>query len=213
MTRDEAVAIMKQTLGFRTDLDTECVTAMVRAQAEFEGAQTLPWFLKYEDYSFSTVAGTASYAKPTGFLKWDEDDMPHFLDSDTDSMVYLPKMKKDDAIISYYNSESNRPNCFVEKNSTIVLYPTPDSVYTISYSYFKSADGIAALSGGGTNAWLTNNPYRLIGRAGLILASDLENKASQERFAEMFATWTAWEKREIAQREESGRPTVMGRNH
>jgi hypothetical protein len=64
------------------------------------------------------------------------------------------------------------PRDYYLGSNNVVLYPTPDNVYNISWKYWAQ-DTQQTL--GQTNKWLTNAPWCLIGEAAAKICSDLGN--------------------------------------
>lgn len=209
MLRSTAVSRIQRGLGFRTDLEDECISALQEAQREFERARTLPWFLVEEDQTLSVTSGTQTVALPDGFLMEVEDDGLHYTSTDA-GLVYLTKRPFDEAKLYYRDTDAGEPLSYSLRKASLYVFPEPDTNYTLTWSYFKAAD---VLTSDVENAWLENVPELLIAKAGLILAMDLENADSTKKFAAMFETWNNWLVREIARRESEAMPRRMGANH
>lgn len=213
MLGSAAVQIVKDRLSFRTDLDTQIENAFVEAQFEFENASTLPWWLIEEDATFAFVADTASYALPADFISFVEDELPYYYVTTSALPIYLKRAPLDDARVSTAREEdssyNNYPSMFALRTGTIEVFPTPAAAHTVYYSYYKKA---AAFSLSAENSWLAYNPYRLIGRAGQIVAQEIEHQEAERRFTEMYRRWSEWQLRQEAQREATGMPRALGSN-
>lgn len=97
-----------------------------------------------EDYTFSTVAGTREYDLPTGLSSIDRlslidtnDKHQQLIQVSLDNAIQL---KDDDS------SSEDQPIKYQRRGDKILLYPTPDDVYTIVLYYQATLADV--LSGG-----------------------------------------------------------------
>lgn len=213
MNLGEAIALVQQGLGFRTDLADQIEDALAAAQEEFEGAnRTLPKFLIQEDQTLNVLAATQNITLPTGFIKEVEDEGPNY--AGTDSRVYLRKLTKREAEEYYFDAEPGQPEAYVIRNSVLRVYPEPDTAYTLTWSYYKKETFPGTTSG--TNQWFERWPRLLVGRAGLELARDTRQTgvgSPYERFSELFTIWNTKWMASIAAEEDANMPRAMGLNN
>lgn len=203
MTRDEAVTRIQRTLGYRSDSIQEVLDALKDAQQQLELGTTLPWFLK-EDGSLTTTANTATVDLPDDFLRLREieDDRPAI------GTTFLRVLSRGEAVQAYEGDDAAQPRVLVLKSESVELFPTPDTVYTIHFPYYKKA---TVLTTNVENLWLEHAPMVLIGAAGLLVAADRRNRTAIEKFQSQLAIGWEGVHRENAQREVAGRQIVIGR--
>lgn len=209
MNRDQAVALVKQHLGFRTNLDSEIVTHLQNAQSDLELGITLPWFLLEEDVTISVTAGNRDYPLPDGFLRLHEDDPLHFIDENGSTRT-LAKKPYAEALNYYSGFEPGNPQAYSIRKETFFISPEPSAAITITYSYFKAAPELT--DGTTENDWLTYFPYLLIGEAGLRMSEGAQNPKAQKFFANMLARDRVRLSNVIAEREQQNTSYALGRN-
>ena len=112
-------------------------------------------FLRF-DFSFPTVAATATYAPTdagvglTEHTKWVRDSLRIYLTAtgvnDEQWLTCIPWATfRDTRLFGANRSVSGRPTEFaVRPNQSIVLWPTPDAVYTVVGEYFKRPQVMSA---------------------------------------------------------------------
>jgi hypothetical protein len=178
MTRNEAVAIVKQQLGFRTNLDETIVTNMQLAQKQLEMGPTLPWFLLSEYSTISTSASEPRLPLPTDFLRMHEESDVLLLNEEDDEVVLV---KDVESVLrgNYFNADAAQPEAYAIVGNNLVLFPTPDASYYVKLRYYQRD---VTLSSNVTNGFLTWCPYVLIGKAGGLVASALRDSAAQGIF-------------------------------
>ena len=184
MFRDVARARIQQTLGFRSDKETEILAALQDAQVMLERGATLPWFLLSEVASITTTSGEERVALPTDFLReWEDDPLWYFVAGTGGDADAWTELAKDDLALlrSKYPGEG-APKAYALDVKYFRIFPTPDDAYTLKTMYFK-AD--AVLTTNIENQWLEFFPYLVIGEAGQLLASGLRDK-------DAIATFQKW---------------------
>lgn len=224
MTRDEAVAEIKQGLGFRSDRTTEIVSALQQVQKQREGGKhSLPWFLLAEDQSFAILDGVRNYTLPTGFLGEveEKDGNLRYVPSGSNQTLFLAKMDREGAEVHFYGriiddplnpisssaDSPGSPAAYVLQKSSIRIYPEPDANYTLTWSFFKSAD---LLTTNIENSWLQYAPWCLIGDAGVKMAMNTRDKDALVYFQTVRDRGDQDLMGEIVERELRGRPLAMG---
>ena len=185
MTRDEAVALMQQQLGFRTDLASTIVTNMKFAQTNLESAPTKPWFLISEDSYADTVSGEQRIAIPTDFLEEiDEATLRYIPDDLTDGEIDLIKGDYDQLRKDYQDTTTGttavgEPEAYALLDGYFRIFPTPDDVYRLKMIYYKQD---TVLSSDIENNWLKWAPKLLMGETGAMIASSLRDAAALGTF-------------------------------
>jgi hypothetical protein len=208
MFRSVAISRIQQGLGFRTDLVDPIIAALQEAQREYENGHSLPWFMIQEDATITITSGTQTVALPTGFKRMVETEGITFTSTD-DGLRYLEKKPFDEAKVFYSEYDAGEPLAFSLRKASLYFWPEPDANYTATWSYYKAAD---TLDVDIENVWLANVPDLLIGRAGMIVAADLENTVSFQKFDAMHTRWRDWLYAQIADREDQGMQRAMGVN-
>lgn len=193
MNRTSAVSRIQQGLGFRSDLDDTIVSALQEAQRRLEKGRTLPVFLRKEAQSLSVASGSGAISLPTGFIREhahaDGKSMWYF-DSDG-NLAWIQKLAYDEALDKYTGADAGPPAAYVLRAESLLIYPSRDTSYTAYWDYYKTSVSLA--TNVSTNEWLqedTGNPEALIGRAGMIIAEDLGDALSLQKFSKMYAE--AW---------------------
>ena len=207
MDRDGAVARIQEKTGFRQDQVAAITTALQDAQDELERSESLPWFLLNRDVAFTVTplspptATPLEVTLPTGFIKEsdDKDGNLRWQQSVPGPSVFLNKMDLREAENFFYaqrlawwqddveiiQSEDTKftpgvPLAYVLGRFTVVIYPGPDIVYNMLWSFYAHD---ARLDGGNlTNQWLTNAPWLLIGKAGMLFAASIRDADAMAAF-------------------------------
>lgn len=96
-------------------------------------------FLYRTDYSQSTTIGSAEYAKPTNLAAWDKKTV--FLNRGLTTNQRLGEIDYRE----YFSTMANAPisnhkpgNFILNPSKNIILYPTPDAVYTLTANYWRT---------------------------------------------------------------------------
>ena len=210
MLRDAAVEIIKRGVGFRrgTALDATIIAALKQAQAEFEGAHSLPWFLRQENQTQALTSGTASYALPTGFVDIDNTFNPTYIVDSASEEAMVTPIAYDEGKALFISSASGVPIHYSIRTSTIVFFPTPDDSYTFYWSYYKTAD---TLDTNIENLWLLHAPYVLIANAGLKVATDIRDLEATAIYKAEVQKWNDWFTRRMTEKLEQNTRYAVGR--
>ena len=220
MLGSEAVALMKRRLGFRRNLDTECLFELREAQKRAESiSRTQPWFLMQENATITTVANVATVALPDNFIKETDtgtSQIRYTPIGSSDSLIGVRMLTKVDITnaLPYYTESDGDilvggPRSYVLENGFIRFFPTPDAAYTFYWNYHAKDEQIEL---GEENLWLQHLSDYLIGDAGVRLAMDIRNAQAAQTFTAMY---NEGQKQLIAgnvEREWSGRDFYMGSN-
>ena len=185
MLRDTAVARIQQKLGFKTTQADEIITAIQDAQIKLELRDELPWFLRTEIASASTVVDEERLAVPTDFIREVEESALFIFDATAtdpeDEWVALEKGESDTLRVDFPGTGT--PQAYSLDGPYFRLFKTPDAVYTMKMVYYKQ-DTI--LTSNIENDWLKYIPFLLIGKAGMDFAQDLRDANALAFFTEMF---------------------------
>lgn len=184
MTRDEVVSLMQIQLGFRTDQSTNLITCLQAAQVTLEREAVKPWFLLSAVSVLVTVADTRTIALPDDFLGENEEDKIFYIPADTeDDPVELEK-DVNQQLLATYAREEGTPEAYAIVGTNMHIYPLPDDVYTLQWTYYAKD---TVLSTNVENQWLAHFPLLLAGEAGMLLAPAMRN-------AEATAIFDRWRK-------------------
>lgn len=106
------------------------------------------WYFNEATTTTVTVAGTATYALPTDFMKLDTANITiNSWKSRLDPMPYIEMDARDTG-----NAATRGPSrWYAIYGNVLRLYPVPDAVYTITESYQKRLTELSADAD--TNAW------------------------------------------------------------
>ena len=190
MFRDVARARIQQTLGFRSDKETEIIAALQDAQVMLERGATLPWFLQSEVASIVTVDGEERVPLPTDFLReWEDDPLWYFVaGSGGDDDTWTELAKDDLALLRSKYPGEGAPVAYALDVKYFRIFPAPDDAYTLKIIYFKKD---AVLTANIENQWLTYFPYLVIGEAGILLSAGLRDANALAIFQKWADEWRA----------------------
>jgi len=236
MDRDGAVSKIANKVGFRTDITALIQTALQDTQDELERGAKLPWFLIKENTPFVVtpasppVATPQEYPLPAGFIR--ETD---YHDGNLRFQIHVPGptlfMEKMDLMpaenyffgrrISRWNENieiivvedtqftPGAPMVYVLRENTVRIYPGPDIVYNMLWDYY--AHDTSLLGGNTTNQWLTFDPWLLIAKAGMLVATDLRDNEAIQYFSGLEQSSMRTAVAVEVERERAGRAFAMGR--
>jgi len=182
MLRDEAVDIIADRLGNRTDLDTRIIAEMQLSQTMLEqtwGATDMPWFLLKElgeQASTSTVAGQERLEVPSDFLREPEGGALWVQDTDG---TWSGLCKHDIDFLRKHESATGLPRGYALVGKYFRFYPTPDAAYSVRMLYYASD---TVLSSNVTNSWLTYAPELLIASTGARIAYYIQDQQVAQLF-------------------------------
>lgn len=208
MTRDEARALIQQTLVWRTDKADEIVTALKNAQTKLERGAELPWFLLTEVSSISTTSGEERIELPSDFIREAEEHALYYYDGSADDADKWRPLVKDG--MEFLRSEypgSGAPQAYAQVGTYDRIFPTPDDTYTLKRIYFKAA---TVLSTNVENDWLKYYPFLIIGEAGRMISPSFRDKDGKATFDEWMAEGRATMIVDNEARMHTGRRYVMG---
>ncbi len=199
MTRDEAVTIIQQQLGFRTDLTATIITTMKLAQGQLEVGPTLPWFLLSEKSHILTTAEEERVPVPNEFIEEYEESALVYKPDDTTQEDRILGKRDLDTMLKQFSSVNDpqvtrEPQFYAIRGIYFILFPTPDDVYRIQMTYYKKG---LSLDTNIENVWLKHIPYLLIGKTGNMLPAPIKT----DKMMAQFGTW-----------ENEGRLTIFGKD-
>ena len=219
MTRDEAVAIIQQQLGFRTTLSSEIVTNLKLAQTQLEAGPTKPWFLVSEDSYTDTEIGEQRIPFPTDFLEETDDAVFRYVPDEpsvSDPEVDLKKDIYDTLRRNYMDVttgmiEEGPPEAYAALGEYFRIFPIPDAAYRLRMIYYKQD---TVLSSNVENGWLKWNPFILIGKAGnMIAGGPLRDATAMQIFSQWEAEGHITLQRQNVAREMANRDMQVGGPH
>lgn len=174
MTRDEAVAIIHQQMGFRSDLSSVIVTHMKLAQQQLELEPAKPWFLLTETLSTETEEGQPKVLMPSGSIamleEFDNGALYYVPDSGDDEgkNLKLGKFEYDVLVENYKDTDPGYPVAYALRGKYFHIFPTPDDIYTLKILIYAN-DTI--LDSNVENNWLKYAPLVLIGKTLKMIAT------------------------------------------
>jgi len=187
MLRDTAILLLMQRSG---NLQDSAIRDLMIAEMDFvqtielELGLNLPWFLLSETSSITTISGEARLPNPTDFLR-EYDDGALWVYDVSQSNPW-GKLTKDsyEALIAR-NLGSGRPRFYSLVGENFILFPTPDTAYTVKMKYYKKGVSIAGNYGGTgnvENVWLKYAPDLLIAKTGVIYAGQYDQSPERGQF-------------------------------
>ena len=190
-----AVNRIQQRLGRRSDLSTEIVNELNDAQDRLEGGVQLlppftgvflPWFLRSEVGSFSTVAGEERVALPCDFIREVEEDALWYFNPDAEEVEdeWVELVKDSTDFLRGDKPGSGPPEKYSIDGAYFRIFPTPDDVYELKFVCFKRAAD-ATISPDVETVWLKHAPYLVIGEAGYEMAMILRDQNAVQYFDKM----------------------------
>ena len=179
MIKSDAVAQLKQILGFRTDLVTQAPIALAQAQDKLEDEwprpDIYPWFLRTELATTTTVANEPRVGIPSDYLSDDEESGLEIVNADNE-IIPLEKNDFDLLRALYANTDATLPVAYSSDGLYYRLFPAPDAIYTLYQKYYKKDTAFSSLDDSAENQWLKYAPWALIHRAAVILGIGGSNK-------------------------------------
>jgi len=228
MLRSAAVQRINRAIGFRPSgnpLEATIVLALQEAQRDLERGKTLPKFLLQENQTLTLVTGSHTVAKPSGFIRENDETRIRFFPATSDVPRFLSRRYYIDAVEANVRSSTDpdttvepvAPSVYVVRKSTIDFITVADVNYTLFWDYYKAAD---ELTSDIENAWLVSNPATpelgapewLIGEAGLRVAQDLRDQMAIQTFSTIRQAGRAACFGETIASEDASGPIQMGAN-
>lgn len=211
LTGAQAVARIQEGLDFANRQASVIEARLNEAQRDLEQGKTLPRFLLQESQTLTLLSGTSAVALPTGFLRFFDDELPHFIDSTTERPKFISIVRSyAEALNANFSEESEVPKVAVLRNTVLDFINEVSQTYTLTWSYYKAADPV--VNDGSTNAWLINAPNWLVGEAGYRIAKNIRDAQAAQDFAEMAQKGRAACFGEIIASEEAAGGVSMGEN-
>lgn len=179
MTRNEAVTMIQQQLGFRSDQTDNIIAYMKLAQQSLEKGRTLPWWLKSERSFIYTTADEQRVILPSDFLREEEgSQLVYIPENSTKKPIFLDKDMVDQ-LEEFYGTNTGEPEAYALDGKYFRIFPTPDDTYQIRMVYLKKD---TVLSTNVENQWLKHLPYLLMGVTGTMIASALRDQTAAATF-------------------------------
>lgn len=211
MTRDEAITRAQRLLAQRAagDFVTQLQDALKDAQVRLEQAPLLPWFLRGEVHSISTVDTEERITLPPGFIReWEEDAVWYFDGAATDvGDVWTPLVKDELEFLRKNLPGVGKPEAYAFDGTYWRIFPTPDGVYTIKVIFYKQD---VVLVSNTENKWLLHASDVMVGMAGGEVARGIRDLDGIKIFDDMLAAGAARLETHSEALEHAGRRYVMG---
>lgn len=184
MLKSKFIDLLKLRLGSREDSDMD---ALIMAEAgqvqdELEAGDFIPWFL-YGTQDITTIAGTQAVTLPTGFINffnWDED--PVLLLDDGDGNLSALEMNGLTRLQLNYGVEADMPERFAQVTDEVLLFPTPDDVYSLTVNGFFKDTAFDAVAMSAQNQWLTHAGDWLLAVTGGRIARYIKDSGAAAAF-------------------------------
>lgn len=186
MLRDDAVALIQRTCGYRSDQAANIISAMKLAQTQLELDSEKPWFLVSETLTRNMQIGEQRVLVPVDMLIEYDDASLNYVYEDDDGNTRKRELKKDELDVlqeNYKCSAPGTPRAYALRGQYFIVFPTPDAEYTLEIVDYEQDDD---LSSNVENKWLKYVPLLLIGKAGQYLAPGLRDPGA-------LATFKDWE--------------------
>lgn len=206
MTRDEAIIIMQQQLGFRSDQADNCVIYLKLAQQQLELEPIKPWFLVSESLTALTTATEDRIGVPPTMLEEYDDAALFYVPDEGDDEGKNLDLRKDEydvLVANYRDTAAGEPKSYALRGGYFILFPTPDDAYTIKIVIYAQDD---ILNSNIENKWLKYAPLLLIGKALQYIPSALRDSVALQTGKDWeqqgrLAVFTMNETRDLANRE------------
>jgi hypothetical protein len=210
MIRDTIVSVLVSRLNNRTDLTDKIVLEMQLAQDRIEmNGEFFPWFLVSEYATEVTEIGEPRVPLPTDFLGEIEEEALWLQPQSDPGQAWKRLVKGDSEELELaYGITPGEPEKYALMGEEFILYPIPDSAYTLRMKYYARA---AALSANIENAWLKYAADLIIAEVGEVMASlTIQNPALAAEFEKDKVT--AWARLRLADeaRKHVNRDYTMG---
>jgi len=182
MTKDEIIALIKQTCGFRLDKDTEISAMIDLAQTNLENEPIKPWFMLSEFATINTVVGENRVRVPDDFLLEYDDGALYYIPGGDDDDV--PLIKDDYDVLKkemIRNGElTGPPQAYSLSGDYFIIVPTPDDAYLLKMKYYKQIAKMVA--GTEENAWAKWFPLLLAAEAGKLISPAFRDAGATQTF-------------------------------
>ncbi len=178
MTRDEAITLMQQQLGFRGDQASNLVLYLKLAQQQLELEPGKPWFLVSENLTTSTTPSEARVGVPSSMITEYDDAALFWVPSVGDNAGKELELKKDEYDIlvrNYRDSSPSQPKAYALRGDYFVIFPTPDASYQLLINIFKHD---VVLDSNVENQWLKECPLLIMGKALQLIATAVRDQVA-----------------------------------
>lgn len=213
MTRDQAVARIKEGLHFRkgTTLDAPIKSRLEEARISLETGKSLPWFLKVEDDELLLPAGLDVIDLPEGFIRQDRFERLRYVNS-SGAVQFIPWKSLDEAQLSYQEVDPGIPQVAVLRDTSIQFFPHALNDTALLWSYFAHSESLNA-GDVADNPWLIYVPDAIVGEAGYRIAKNIGDASAMQDFDEMRKSGFLSIIGEDVERAAGEGPLVMGANN
>lgn len=180
MLRSAAIALIKQRLGNRPDMDAHILAEMQFVQATLlEGGATLPWFLLTEVATATTIAAEERLPVPSDFLREDAELGGLWRYDVTQDKPWIELKKDEYPVLKARYTTTGKPSHYALAGEYFRFFPLPDAAYQIKQVYL--ARGLP-LTSDIENVWLKYAADWLIAETGKIIATYIQNTKIADLF-------------------------------
>lgn len=219
MTRDEALARLREDLGFvSTSFNSMLLSRLDSTQRDLELGKTLPEFLVVEN-TLTIPAGVtgdlfAAINYPAGFLRLKDENSVYFLSTDSRVPNFIKVVPTFGMALEAIDDPSGTlgpPARMVLRKSGVNIFPAPDGTYSAIWSYYQADTKPSALANGSdTNLWLTNAEDWILGETGVRQCRATGNASRLPLFQDLALKGRAAVFGEIIADELQGGPIFLG---
>src|SRR5688572_23607106 len=187
MLRDDAIVLMQEQFGFRSDLSERLIRYLKLAQQQLELEPVKPWFLLSESLTTETQADQPRVLIPTGTVtmleEFDNGALFYIPDSGDDEgkRIALKKDEYDVLMENYKDSDSGPPKAYSLRGQYFYLFPTPDDAYDLEILVYAQA---TLLDSNVENSWLKYAPMLIMGKAMQLCATAVRDQVAKSTGSE-----------------------------
>ena len=103
------------------------------------------WNFLYTEYTVATIASTKDYVKPSGMGMWDTASFClNYTSSSPTDLGTMDYREWRDNYGKGTQTETTPSDVIIKPNKDLILYPTPDTVYTLTADYYALPTALAA---------------------------------------------------------------------
>lgn len=176
MNIGDILQLVRDRLGFNQNINRDILIRhmeLVRKQLEHGADEMpLPWFNFNATTEFTTVAGQRHVDLPESFIDFD-DDFP--------LTVQVEGLVKELERVDYYEAAATvgegMPEAFVLAGTQLLLYPLPDTAYTITVPHYSTGETFIDMPDVRENDWTNNFPMLILEETMLSLAKAVRDEA------------------------------------
>ncbi len=177
MLRDDAIQVIHDRLGLRTNLTTQIVRQMQAVQSRLEEGPTLPWFLTRE---YEWTSSSQSNLLPTAFIRELDDEGSLWIVESDGRLTRLLKEHHDFLLDSDSLAGTGKPSHYALVSDSLKLFKAPDTSYTFRLYYYQYDEILASNI---KNGWLAYASDLIISETCFEMARVLRDVQAMQLFA------------------------------